>query len=127
MTTEENSEKHILLVEDQDVVARTVSMALSVAGYRCEHASNGMRALSMLDEGLTPDLIILDIIMPVMDGYEFLEKFRKVTGMKDIPVIMLTSLNEPADVLKTLKAGAVDYQTKPIDVEGLLRSVERHI
>ena len=127
MNPEISEGKTILLVEDQDVVAQTVSMALNVAGYHCEHAANGMRALSMLEEGLTPNLIILDIIMPVMDGYEFLEKLRTVTGMKDIPVIMLTSLNEPADVLKTLKAGAVDYQTKPIDVEALLRSVEQHI
>lgn len=119
--------KSILLVEDQDIIAQTVIMALNVAGYHCEHAANGMRALSMLEEGLAPDLIILDIMMPVMDGFTLLEELRKKPGMQDIPVIMLTALNDAADVMKTLKAGAVDYHTKPIDVEALLESVGRFV
>lgn len=127
MTKEQNSTKCILLVEDQDMIAQTVGMALKVAGYHSEHASNGMRALAMLDEGLSPDLVVLDIMMPVMDGHEFLEKFRKLSGMESVPVIMLTALNEASDVMKSMKAGAVDFHTKPIDVERLLESVERHI
>ena len=119
--------KKILLVEDQDVVAKTVGMALNVAGYHCEYASHGKRALEMLKNGYTPDLIILDIMMPVMDGYQVLEELRKEPGMSEIPVIMLTALNESGDVLKALKAGAVDYCTKPLDVEYLLGVVERVI
>ncbi|MDH5784055.1 MAG: response regulator [Chromatiales bacterium] len=119
--------KRILLVEDQELIAQTVNMALSVAGYQCEHASNGERALSIMKRGWLPNLILLDIVMPVMDGYKFLDELQKEPVLQEIPVIMLTALNNPPDVLKAMKAGAVDYCTKPLDVNDLLNSVGKYV
>ena len=79
-----------------------------------------MKALDMLDEGLDVDLILMDIMMPVMDGYAAMRAIREKSQHAQLPIIALTAKAMPEDRAKCLEAGANDYMTKPVDVEKLL-------
>lgn len=117
--------KTILLVEDQKSVALMIGRMLESAGYRYEHSLNGREAMERLRRGPRPDMILLDIVMPVMSGYEFLEELGKEEELKDLPVIILSGRGEATDVLKAVKRGAIDYVTKPVEQELLLSRLER--
>ena len=117
--------KTILLVEDQEIIAMLIAHMVKNAGYQHEHAENGQVALGMLRSGLRPDLILLDVVMPEMDGYQFLEELQRDDSLKDTPVVMLTALSDANDVLKAVKRGAMDYCTKPVDPDDLLATISR--
>jgi two-component system sensor histidine kinase ChiS len=117
------TKKSILLIEDQKSIAKMVTRLVGDAGYENKHARNGQEALELLQEGYRPDLILLDIIMPVMGGYEFLDEFNKDSAMKGIPVVMMTGRDEATDVVKAVKRGAVDYITKPFEPDYLLARI----
>ena len=89
-------------------------------------AGNGKQALSMIPEAC-PDLILLDVMMPGMDGFEVCEQLKKIPGTKDIPVIFLTARVETTDVLKGFRVGAVDYVTKPFKGAELLSRIKTHL
>lgn len=125
MSTPAESSKHILVVEDQEIIAMVAGQLLKRAGYQYRHAANGKEALDLLQGGFRPDLILLDVVMPVMDGYQFLDAINADDSLKDIPVIMLTALDNATDVMKAVKRGAVDYCTKPIEPADLLAAVNR--
>lgn len=125
MSIEGNASKIILVVEDQESNAILISHLLKKAGYQTVLATNGQEALGKLKEGLHPVLILLDVIMPVMDGYEFLDAKHDDEELQEIPVIMLTGLGHAQDILKALKLGARDYCTKPINPDDLLATVKR--
>ncbi len=118
------TKKNILLVEDQKSIAKMVARMVGGAGYEYRHALNGHEAMDLLQGGYRPDLILLDIIMPVMGGYEFLDELNKDVGMKGIPVVMMTGRDDAIDVLKAVKRGAVDYITKPFEPEYLLERID---
>ncbi len=115
----------VLIVEDQESNAILLGKLVEKAGYQHRYAENGKMALDMLHEGLRPDLILLDIVMPVMNGYEFLDACHSDQDLRTIPVIMLTALDDASDVLKAVKKGATDYCTKPIDPNDLLTTIKR--
>lgn len=117
----------VLVVEDQEETALLITYLVKSAGYQHKYASNGQEALDLLNDGLRPDLILLDAMMPVMGGYELLEELQKDESLKEIPVVMLTSLDEASDVLTAVKKGAVDYCTKPVDPDDLLATIQRFI
>jgi len=117
--------KTILLVEDQEVIAMLIGRLVNDAGYQHAHAENGQVALGLLKGGLRPDLILLDVVMPEMDGYEFLEELNRDDSLRATPVVMLTALNNANDVLKAVKRGAMDYCTKPVDPDDLLATINR--
>lgn len=106
--------KSIVAVDDSGIILKMLEKLLSEE-YAYFGFSKGMRALKYLKEAHTPDLIILDIEMPEIDGYEMLEMIRKKEELKETPVLFLTSNNDKEHVVKAIKAGANDYIVKPID------------
>ena len=95
--------------------------------YRVKAATNGSKALSMIQSKTPPDLILLDIMMPEMDGYEVCENIKKNPMLADIPIIFLSAKGEVADITKGLALGAVDYVTKPIEPEILKARINTHL
>ncbi len=116
----------ILLVDDTARNIQVLAAVLDKAGYKIAAASNGQQALDMI-EGVAPDLILLDVMMPGMDGFEVCRKIKKSAAMPDIPVIMLTARTAPEDVSTGFQAGAVDYVTKPFNTKELLARVRNHV
>lgn len=107
----ESGNKKILIVEDDAFVQDIYRTKLSQEGFSIMDAENGEKALKKL-ESESPDLILLDIIMPLMNGLEFLEKLRADKKYKKTPVILLTNLGQKEDVEKGLALGANDYLIK---------------
>lgn len=101
----------ILIVEDDKFLVDIFATRLKSAGYNVLVANDGESGLKIATEHL-PHLILLDVIMPVMDGYEVLAKLKQQDMTKDIPVILLTNLGHEEDVEKGLKSGAVGYMIK---------------
>ncbi|HID63320.1 MAG TPA: response regulator transcription factor, partial [Anaerolineae bacterium] len=99
----------ILVVDDEPRMVKFVRMNLELEGYRVSEATNGLDALNKVREEL-PDLVLLDVMMPDMDGFETLERIREVST---VPVIMLTVKEEEEDRIRGLELGADDYVTKP--------------
>lgn len=118
------SSKQILIVEDQNEIASFEALLMKFAGYSTLRAANGKEALRLISDGLLPDLILLDVMMPEMNGYQFLEELYREESRSTIPVIMLTALDSASDVMMALKRGANAYVTKPIDGELLLQKVQ---
>ncbi|MBI2413059.1 MAG: response regulator [Deltaproteobacteria bacterium] len=106
------SAKTILIVEDSITQALLLQQSLEDRGYRVHHARNGEEGLT-LARTVSPDLIISDIIMPVMDGYRMCEEIKRSPELKGIPVILLTRMSGPEDILRGLEVGADNYVTKP--------------
>jgi CheY-like chemotaxis protein len=101
-------------------------MVLARRGYVIEEAPTGGAALRKL-EGVTPDLILLDAMLPDMTGYDILARVKKEPKLKDIPVVMLTAKNNPLDRQKGLRGGLAAFLTKPFDPEKLLAVIDDHI
>lgn len=116
-------EKEILVVEDSDTQTAVLKGLLEQNGYKAALAKNGAEGLSMARKN-RPALVISDILMPVMDGYQMCREIKNSEKLKDIPVILLTQLTEPEEVIKGLEAGADTYITKPYDGDYLISKVE---
>ena len=99
----------VLVVDDEPRLVDVLRMNLEVEGYRVLEADNGLEALERLKADL-PDLVVLDVMMPELDGFETLRRIREVSS---VPVIMLTVRNEESDRIRGLEIGADDYLTKP--------------
>lgn len=111
---EENAGKYtILLVDDSPAILFFMSSLLK-DDYIVQIASSGDEALKLLSNGRMPDLILLDVSMPEMDGYELLQRIKKNPDTQNVPVIFLTAHSEPEDEAKGFALGAVDYITKPV-------------
>jgi signal transduction histidine kinase/CheY-like chemotaxis protein/HAMP domain-containing protein len=117
-------DRKVLVVDDDMRTTFAVSRLLSEKGMKPVKAENGERALRLLDEHPDIDLVLMDIMMPVMDGYETMEKIRAQEKYKNLPIIALTAKAMPEHQAKCLAAGASDYMPKPID-EGRLFSMMR--
>ncbi|MDA0673171.1 MAG: response regulator [Cyanobacteria bacterium] len=116
-----NAPNFLVLVVDDDPINRQVIVNyLTVKQYRVTQASNGPEALAMLDNGLSPDLILLDVMMPRMTGYEVCRKIREQYPAYALPIVMLTAKNQVADLVEGLSSGANDYLTKPVSKGELL-------
>lgn len=111
----------ILLVDDNPKFLEDV---LPFYGYEVKCAHNGVECLELLNSGEKFDLVLLDVMMPQMDGWETLKNIRKTPICKDIPVIMLTAVNEDQKMVTGLKIGADDYIVKPFVLPNLLARIE---
>ena len=109
----------ILIVEDEEKIARFVTLELEHEGYQVEHAADGRTAVDLALER-DYDLILLDVLLPQLNGMEVLRRVRK---HKDVPVIMVTARDAVMDKVAGLDAGADDYLTKPFSVEELLARI----
>ena len=113
----------ILVVEDSFTQALLIQAVLEEADYRVGLAKNGLEALNYL-KGRKPDLVVSDIIMPEMDGYEMCRHIKADDTLKHIPVMLLTSLSDPEDVIRGLECGADNFITKPYKESFLLARIE---
>lgn len=111
MTDKKNKKRLILLVEDDTFLAGMYSTKLSLENFQVELAENGEDALKKVVQNV-PDLVLLDIILPRMDGFEVLQGIKNNPKTKDVPVILLTNLGQKKDVDKGLALGAEDYLIK---------------
>ncbi|MCJ7567156.1 MAG: response regulator, partial [Anaerolineales bacterium] len=112
----------ILVVEDDMALLEGIRELLELSEYKVLTATNGQEALEVLEKK-HPDLIVSDIMMPEMDGYQFHEKVREQPELSAIPFIFLTARGEKADIRRGKELGADDYITKPFDDEDLLVAV----
>ena len=113
----------ILVVDDEPNIVQTLQDRLEMNEYIVVTANNGKEGLSTaLKEN--PDIILLDVIMPIMDGHEMLEALRRNPDGKDIAVIMLTARNQTNDIERANVCGIEDYIVKPFDLSKLLEKIE---
>jgi DNA-binding response OmpR family regulator len=110
----------LLLVEDDKDIALSLRLLLDRSGYAVEHAGDGRTGLRMVHE-LRPDLLVLDIGLPVMDGWQVLERVRDIS---DLPILLLTAHGHDTDKVRGLRGGADDYLTKPFTNSEFLARVE---
>ena len=126
-TTDKNSKQgNILVVDDTPANLRLLVDILTQNGYKVRPAPNGKLALSAA-QNLPPDLILLDIIMPDLNGYEVCAQLKSNERTKDIPVIFLSAINDVLDKVKAFSVGGVDYITKPFQVGEVLARIETHL
>ena len=119
----ENVSAEILIVEDSATQAMQLQNLLEQGGYHVSVARNGEEALVCLAEGAF-HLVVSDIVMPGMDGYELCRKIKRHEALKAVPVLLLTHLTEPEDIVRGLACGADNFVTKPYDRELLLSQVD---
>ncbi len=113
----------ILIAEDSPTQALQLEHLLEKNGYSVSAAKNGAEAYEMIRER-KPTLIISDIVMPEMDGYELCRKVKTDESLKDIPIILLTALSDPSDVIRGLECGADNFFTKPYKKESLISRIQ---
>ena len=115
--------KKILVVDDEPNIVKLVSFILSTNGYEVIEASLGAEGIKKA-KAEKPDLIILDVMMPKMDGFEAAKKLRADKATSGIPILMLSSKAQFEDKMKGIDSGAMDYVTKPFDKHELLEKVQ---
>ncbi len=116
----------ILIVEDTPANIQTLAAILKEKGYQISIATNGKQALEVLAR-IQPDLILLDVMMPEMDGFETCRHLKASEQWRQIPVIFLTAKTETADIVRGFELGAVDYLAKPFNAHELLARVNTHL
>jgi DNA-binding response OmpR family regulator len=114
----------VLVVDDHPPTVQLVRTALTEHGINVRTAENGAECLIAVDEQ-RPDAIILDVMMPVMDGFQALRLLQETEGTRDIPVIMLTACSSDRDVVHGWRSGVTCYLTKPFSIEHLVSMVRR--
>ena len=125
-TTETNPKSNILVVDDTPANLRLLVNLLTENGYKVRAVPSGKLALAGIKQSM-PDLILLDIMMPEMDGYEVCEKLKADSETQEIPVIFISAINEVLDKVKAFAVGGVDYISKPFQVEEVLARVETQL
>jgi signal transduction histidine kinase/ActR/RegA family two-component response regulator len=123
---EAKHEGKILLVEDTEVIISLMSEYLQYKGYEIFVAHNGMEGV-LLAKQEHPDLILMDVMMPVMDGLEATRRIREIDTLKNVPIIALTALAMSGDRERCLTAGMNDYMSKPIRIQELSDMIEKHL
>jgi signal transduction histidine kinase/serine phosphatase RsbU (regulator of sigma subunit) len=126
-TTDNQQNIQILIVDDEPVNLQVLVNHLSLANYAIIQASNGEEALAAIENGLKPDLILLDVMMPKMTGYEVTKKLRQRFPASELPILLLTAKTQIQDLVTGLEVGANDYLTKPISKDELLARIKTHI
>ena len=118
--------KTILIVDDELGVREFLSENLKQNGYEACTAADGREGFEAAFR-IKPDLILLDVIMPVMDGWQMLSKLRAQDKTKNIPVVMLTAKSETESLFKSQERKVLDYFVKPVDSKELLHFVKRYV
>ena len=122
----DDEKKKILLVDDDEIQLITAE-AMLMTEYEIFTAKSGKEAIEHFLYGRIPDLVLLDIMMPNMDGWETYNRLKALTSLKDVPIAFLTSVNEVSEKNRAHEIGLVDYITKPYDQESLLARVKKII
>jgi two-component system sensor histidine kinase ChiS len=117
----------ILIVDDEPVNLHVLTNHLSLYNYAIVQATSGADALATLNKGVVPDLILLDVMMPHMTGYEVTKKIREHWEANELPIVLLTAKNQVSDLVTGLEVGANDYLIKPISKSELLARIKTHL
>jgi CheY-like chemotaxis protein len=117
----------ILIIDDDTRNIFALKATLKVRNYDCISSSDMPEAVKMLANGTAVDMILTDMMMPDMDGYEAISRIRSIRGLEKIPIIAVTAQAMPGDREKCIDAGADDYISKPIDVDRLLHLLEMYL
>lgn len=112
----------VMVVDDEENILKSIEVYLKMEGFEVVAASDGEKALKML-KSLTPDIIVLDLMMPVIDGYGVITRLREKKEWSSIPVIILTACGQDSDVLKGYRSGASCYMTKPFNLNELVDNI----
>jgi len=114
--------KHIALIEDESDIVELISLHLEKAGYKVSAFASGAAFLHFMEEN-TPDLVLLDLVLPDIDGLEICKEIRKRNELSTLPIIIVTAKNEEMDKVLGLELGADDYMTKPFSPKELVARV----
>jgi len=117
------NEKQKVLIVDDDVIHLEMVGAVLQGEYEISTAKSGKEALALFYQGLVPQLVLLDLIMPDMDGWNIYKRIKAISGLHDTPIAFFTSSNDPKDIKHAHEMGAVDFIKKPYDKDDLLRRV----
>src|ERR1700759_692513 len=126
MITEAKKRDVALVVDDSPETLRLLTDALDGAGMTVMVAMDGAAAMRIVDQ-ITPDIILLDAVMPGMDGFETCQRLKRDAGLSNVPVIFMAGLAETEHIVRGLEAGGVDYVTKPIVIEEMLARIRVHL
>ncbi|MFA5113064.1 MAG: response regulator [Candidatus Margulisiibacteriota bacterium] len=118
--------KVVMIVDDEPTIVTIVEDLLQLKGFDALSASDALEAEQAIKLH-RPDLILLDVMMPRVSGFDFCKKLKSLPDYKDIPVIFLSVMNKKEDLEKGLQAGAVDYIPKPFDPNDLIARVRKHL
>jgi DNA-binding NarL/FixJ family response regulator len=126
MITESKRRDVALIVDDSPETLRLLTDALDGAGMTVMVALDGAAAMRIVDQ-ITPDIVLLDAVMPGLDGFETCRRLKRDAGLDHVPIIFMTGLAETEHIVRGLEAGGVDYVTKPIAVEEMLARIRVHL
>ena len=126
MITESKKRDVALIVDDLPETLRLLTDALDGAGMTVMVALDGAAAMRIVDQ-ITPDIVLLDAVMPGLDGFETCRRLKRDAGLDHVPIIFMTGLAETEHIVRGLEAGGVDYVTKPIAVEEMLARIRVHL
>src|SRR6266496_6045455 len=126
MITEPKKRDVALVVDDSPETLRLLTDALDGAGMTVMVALDGAAAMRIVDQ-ITPDIVLLDAVMPGIDGFETCRRLKRDAGLANVPVIFMTGLAETEHIVRGLEAGGVDYVTKPIVIEEMLARIRVHL
>src|SRR3954453_1823266 len=126
MIIEQKKRDVALVVDDSPETLRLLTDALDGAGMTVMVALDGASAMRIVDQ-ITPDIVLLDAIMPGMDGFETCRRLKRDAGLDNVPIIFMTGLAETEHIVRGLEAGGVDYVTKPIAIEEMLARIRVHL
>ncbi len=117
-----NEPSQVLVVDDDDLARLEIVRIVEKQGHNVSQAGNGTQALEMLRAGKS-DLVLLDLLMPGIDGFEVLQQMKSDSTLSDIPVIVITAAGDPGSATKSIELGAIDHFTKPVDHELLANRI----
>ena len=126
MITEAKTRDLALVVDDSPETLRLLTDALDDAGMTVMVAMDGAAAMRIVDQ-ITPDIVLLDAVMPGMDGFETCRRLKRDAGLVNVPIIFMTGLAETDHIVRGLEAGGVDYVTKPIAIKEMLARIRVHL
>ena len=126
MITDPRKRDVALVVDDSPETLRLLTDALDGAGMTVMVALDGAAAMRIVDQ-ITPDIVLLDAVMPGMDGFETCRRLKREAGLSNVPVIFMTGLAETEHIVRGLEAGGVDYVTKPLAIEEMLARIRVHL
>jgi DNA-binding response OmpR family regulator/DNA-binding CsgD family transcriptional regulator len=126
MITEPKKRDVALVVDDSPETLRLLTDALDGVGMTVMVALDGAAAMRIVDQ-ITPDIVLLDAVMPGMDGFETCKRLKRDAGLSNVPIIFMTGLADTEHIVRGLEAGGVDYVTKPIVVEEMLARIRVHL
>lgn len=109
----------ILIIDDDPAIADVLAINLQMAGYEVTKSLDGMQGQALAVQ-LSPDLILLDLMLPQVDGFTICQRLRRDPRTQDVPILMLTALSQTHNKVEGLNAGADDYLTKPFELEEML-------